>query len=840
MNDLNRQTQDAHRVPSFSGVETSSAVGMPPTNTSTPGPPPQAPAPQTSPVIPSYIPGREVIYEEIPQNLQKLPEESPKRRVTIGTEEIIFPDDPARVAKDFDHRTLTFNSRGKVRISVVGGNADGIFVHRIDPGSEAEQAGLMEGDQVLKINGQSIGGLTKEEVMLMLMSLSQQMELVVRYKRDRYDHIAANSGMGDSFFVKAHFNYEPQQSGEMRIHEGDVLSVRDTLPDGKMGSWRALKVNARPNEVQHGLVPNQGRAEQVALAQRKAPGTPRGRTLEKEPKQGFLRRSFRRSKSAERLTKETEAFSREPQPSVIKPAYERVEQRPPGFLRPVAIVGLFCDTVRDRLAQDAPGLFEMAPPEVEIPTSREEGDAGKAPVNLNIIRAITDRRKHCLMIISPRAIQYLLQTPFFPIVIYLSPGSKAIIKVLRQQFAPTFEKRSSFMYDEAHQFEKMYSQLFTATVTYTVDDQWYTLLKDTINRIQNQPLWQPAPKIRPANNDLSPDPVRRGNQNNNNNPNARGPPGGKTIPRGRSITRQIPNALQNVIQRHAGSSDTQDPNMSLASITSIESHDSSRPKQPMTLTYDGYFLSGDSMDELPSSESSVTGGGAPRQQPIHNGHPQPGIDITPVGTPKLTHPKSILKNRNMSYSMSAASDYESDMSFSGDPGPNLVNGYIPRGNNNVTVLSMEPKRVMPKQMKPSENGHHLQTFSSSPAMTRHPTTQNAMQIHLATNQQPGNKQLNPPSNQQGAMMHQATPPMHQATPPQPQQVCTLQCFRFRLQENWPLFMKTILSDLFSDQDIIDAIINNLKEEPPDVRENSIVSLLELWINFRWPSQANQQ
>ncbi len=830
VNDLNRsQAADAHRVPSFSGVETSSAVGMSTSNASPGGPPSNTPAP----AIPSYFPGREIIYEEIPQ---KLPEESPKRRVTIGTEEIIFPDDPARVPKDFDHRTLTFNSRGKVRISVVGGNADGIFVHRIDPGSDAEQAGLMEGDQVLKINGQSIGGLTKEEVMLMLMSLSQQIELTVRYKRDRYDHIAANAGMGDSFFVKSHFNYEPQQSGEMRIHEGDVLSVRDTLPDGKMGSWRAFKVNARPNEVQHGLVPNQGRAEQVSLTQRKAPGTPRGRTLEKEPKQGFLRRSFRRSKSAERLSKETEAFTREPQPNVIKPAYERVEQRPPGFLRPVAIVGLFCDTVRDRLAQDAPGLFEMAPPEVEIPSSREEGDAGKAPVNLNIIRAITDRRKHCLMIISPRAIQYLLQTPYFPIVIYLSPGSKAIIKVLRQQLAPTFDKRSSFMYEEAHQFEKMYSHLFTATVTYTVDDQWYTLLKDTINRIQNQPLWQPAPKLRPPSNDLTPEPMRRENHNNNNKPSARGPPGGRPMPRGRSVTRQIPNALQSVIQRHAGNSEAQDPNISLASITSIESHDSSRPKQPMTLTYDGYFLSGDSMDDIQSSESSGTGG-APKQHLIHNGHPQPAVDITPVGTPKLTHPKSILKNRNMSHSMSAASDYESDISFSGDPLPNLVNGYIPRGNNNVTVLSVEPKRPLTKQMKPGENGHHLQTFSSSPAMTRHPT-QNAMQTHPAANQQHGNKQLNPPSNQQGAMMLQATPPLHQATPPQPQQVCTLQCFRFRLQENWPLFMKTILSDLFSDEDIIDAIIENLKQEPTDVRENSIVSLLELWINLRWPSHVN--
>ena len=790
---------DLERVPSFSTapVETSSDVGQHPADMGK---------------IPAHMLSREGIHEELPSD------ESPKRRVTIGTEQIIFPDDPERRPKDHDHRIIKYNSRGKCRISIIGGNADGTYVHRIDPGSDAEQQGLMEGDQILTINNQPINGMTKEEVTLMLLSLPHIVTLTVRYKRDRYDHIAANAGMGDSFYVRANFSYNPTTQGEIKINEGDVFSVRDTLPDGQVGSWRALKVNARPNEIQHGLIPNEGRAEQVALAQRQIQN--RGRSLEREPKSGFMRRSFRRSKSAERLNKETDAFHREHArfESIKKPAYERVEQRAPGFLRPVAIVGLFCDTVRDRLAQDCPGLFERAPPEVEIPSSKEEGDKDKDPVNLKLIHSITDRRKHCLMIVSPRAIQFLLQTELHPIVIYLHPGSKMVIKALRPQLAPRFEKRSAFMHEEALQFEKTYAHLFTATVTYTTDDSWFTLLKDTISRIQNQPLWQLAPKVIPSSAEASPESIHH---NMNSNPNQR-LQNSKPLPRGRSITRQIPSAIQNVMNRHAGGTCPNNNGLDLdSSIVSVESVDSAaRYRKPMTLTYDGYFLSGPVNEDGQSSSSSQSlSGPANGQARI--------VEITAATDPQ-GRPKGILKKRPSGgnvHSAGTPSEYESDVSFSGDPmmsrkSPAFVNGYPPR--NDMTVLQMEPKRTQPspmvaKQQRLMGNGmaHHM---VSSPAIQR----QQQHRWGKQSQQQPR------PINQQ------QPPPMAGRS-----QVSTLQCFRFRIDKNWPMLLRTVLGDLLSDQEIIEALIGDLKRKPLEELEKCITDLIELWINFRWPSFTDE-
>lgn len=551
-----------------------------------------------------------------------------QRKVTIGSEEIKLISDQDKLPKDHDHRHITYDTKGKMRITIIGGNSDGVFIHRIDPGSDAEQQGLMEGDQILKVNGISTNGRTKEEIMLQLMSIQKDVSLVVRHKKDRYDCIIKNGGMGDSFFVKAFFNHSPNHKGELKIQEGDIFSVRDTLPSGRIGSWQALKVNAKPNEEQHGLIPNQSRAEQVALAAKKD----RGRGIEKENRGSFIRRSLRRSKSAERLHKENEAFTKSqvPQMEDVK-TYERVEQRAPGFLRPVIILGLFCDTVRDRILQEQPGLYEKPPPEVEIPTTAEAGDAFKVPVDIRLIKCIIDNNRHPLIIMSPRSIQYLLtNTKLYPIVIYLTPGSKNVVKSLRHSLAPGFHKRSSYMYEESQAFAKTYSHLFTATVTYTADDVWYTLLKDTIQRIQNQPLWQC----------VSTQPLGDNESLSEHSPgDSPQPSPSNRLPKLPSSARQIPDPIRNILQRHAQNSNSPEGKRDSADVGAV------RPRN--VLTYDGYFLSDnqteDRVERSPSMSSFNAVGNRPGMSAYSNGAAKSLDDLQSDRTPR-----SILKNKGNS------------------------------------------------------------------------------------------------------------------------------------------------------------------------------------------------
>ena len=57
------------------------------------------------------------------------------------------------------------------------------------------------GDRILKVNDMEMNGVTREEAVLFLLSLQDQIELVVQHKKEEYDQVVA-SGHGDSFYVK--------------------------------------------------------------------------------------------------------------------------------------------------------------------------------------------------------------------------------------------------------------------------------------------------------------------------------------------------------------------------------------------------------------------------------------------------------------------------------------------------------------------------------------------------------------------------------------------------------------------------------------------------------------
>ena len=60
---------------------------------------------------------------------------------------------------------------------------------------------LQPGDKILKVNDMDMTGVTREEAVLFLLSLQDQIELVVQHKREEYDQVVA-SGHGDSLYFK--------------------------------------------------------------------------------------------------------------------------------------------------------------------------------------------------------------------------------------------------------------------------------------------------------------------------------------------------------------------------------------------------------------------------------------------------------------------------------------------------------------------------------------------------------------------------------------------------------------------------------------------------------------
>lgn len=229
-------------------------------------------------------------------------------------------------------------------IRVTGGNQVGIFVTAVQPGSPAALQGLVPGDKILKVcsfdsfngpvfdnvapkvNDMEMSGVTREEAVLFLLSLQDQIELVVQHKRDEYDQVVA-SGHGDSFYVKTHFNYEQPAGGHMSFRKGEVFHVVDTLHKGVVGAWQAYRVGkglffslgqivrrleltrllgAGPNgqDLQQGVIPNSAAAEELATAQFNA-AKKEAATSTSESRGSFFRRrrpTHRRSKSLGRVS----------------------------------------------------------------------------------------------------------------------------------------------------------------------------------------------------------------------------------------------------------------------------------------------------------------------------------------------------------------------------------------------------------------------------------------------------------------------------------------------------------------------------------------------------------
>ena len=101
------------------------------------------------------------------------------------------------------------------------------------------------------------------------LSLQDTVNLVAQYCKSQYDTVMQNQ-RGDSFYIRTHFNYDqPEMPGEMPFGKSEVFHVVDTLHNGVVGSWQALRVNPgnKDNKIHRGVVPNKARAEELATKQ---------------------------------------------------------------------------------------------------------------------------------------------------------------------------------------------------------------------------------------------------------------------------------------------------------------------------------------------------------------------------------------------------------------------------------------------------------------------------------------------------------------------------------------------------------------------------------------------
>uniref|UniRef100_A0A0K2TUQ5 Guanylate kinase-like domain-containing protein n=2 Tax=Lepeophtheirus salmonis TaxID=72036 RepID=A0A0K2TUQ5_LEPSM len=244
-------------------------------------------------------------------------------------------------------------------------------------------------------------------------------------------------------------------------------------------------------QVIKGVIPNKGRAEEIATQQFNAAKKEQNQSEQAKGNGGgsFFRRkrekSHRRSKSLGKDHWEDLVWSE----SMSKfPAYERVSLRHPGFPRPVVIFGPVADLARERLLRDYPSKF-ACPQDSSDDVSKNKSGI----VRLSGIREIMDRRKHALLDVTPNAVDKLNYAQFYPIVIFVRADSKQTIKDCRTGVPKKAHLSSKKLFEQCQKLEKLWGHVFTGTLNLS-NDNWYTKLTDLIDKQQTAPIWMSETK----------------------------------------------------------------------------------------------------------------------------------------------------------------------------------------------------------------------------------------------------------------------------------------------------------------------------------------------------------
>ncbi|XP_055369218.1 tight junction protein ZO-2a isoform X3 [Betta splendens] len=388
---------------------------------------------------------------------------------------------------------VKFQKGESVGLRLAGGNDVGIFVAGVQEDSAAEQEGLCTGDQIVKVNNMDFRGMVREDAVLYLLDIPKgdDVTILAQSNPDVYKDIMA-SGRGDSFFIRTHFEYEKESAQGLSFSRGQIFKVTDTLYDGKLGNWLAIRTGTDNQLLEKGIIPNKSRAEQIANVQnaaRAAAGNDRG---------DFWRLRGQRAAKKKDLRKSREDLTAAPVTTKF-PAYERVVLREAGFKRPVVIFGPISDAVNEKLANEMPNEFIIAKTEPKDAGSEKSSGV----VRLNTIRQIIEQDHHALLDVTPKAVDTLNYTQWYPIVLFLNPDSKQGVKTMRNRLLPGSSRSARKLYEQAVKLRKTCSHLFTATIDLnSANDAWYGSVKDKVREQQDRAVWVCEGKLDGSEEDL--------------------------------------------------------------------------------------------------------------------------------------------------------------------------------------------------------------------------------------------------------------------------------------------------------------------------------------------------
>lgn len=165
------------------------------------------------------------------------------------------------------------------QIGVIGGNLTGIFIHRVTPGSAADEMALRPGTQIMMVDYKptepslraTLENTTLEQAVGLLRRVNGSCYLTVKINTEGYKNLIQDLDAkvvtsGDSFYIRVNLAMQRKGAGTLHAHCNDILHVTDTMFQGQ-SCWHAHHVNPYTmKDTEPGTIPNYSQAQQQLLA----------------------------------------------------------------------------------------------------------------------------------------------------------------------------------------------------------------------------------------------------------------------------------------------------------------------------------------------------------------------------------------------------------------------------------------------------------------------------------------------------------------------------------------------------------------------------------------------
>ncbi|CAK1587309.1 unnamed protein product [Parnassius mnemosyne] len=411
-------------------------------------------------------------------------------------------------------------------ISLVGGNAVGIFVHSVQIDSPAYIAGLRTGDQILEYNNVDLRRATAEQAALELAKPADKVSVLVRHDLQQYHEIKDKPG--DAFYIRAGFDrcakitsigMDTIDEYSLWFRKDEVLFVDNTLFNGAPGLWRAWQLDGKGMKRHWGTIPSKFKVEEVLRRSSGAADSEAQRRASSTARRSFFRRKKHRDSKELASFSNTELGCWSDSGTLADDApplsYQRVERLHYGSQRPVVVLGPLWECVAGKLVTDWPHVFARARPDPravrdladKVPLCvcarpRRQGTAvcvcATSPTRYRCVcvRDLADKGIHCILDISVSTIEKLHKHQIYPIVLFIKFKSFKQIKEVKDTRYPADKvsaKAAKEMYEHGLKVENEYRNYISAEIPAGVNIAYMcTQIKEAVEEEQNKTLWVPS------------------------------------------------------------------------------------------------------------------------------------------------------------------------------------------------------------------------------------------------------------------------------------------------------------------------------------------------------------